>query len=199
MMILENINTPVIVSGSPPLTFLVAETDAALLEAARTMDKETLVRIFDLYSTPLYNYALRLCHDPQVADHIVGDVFAKFLDQLSAGHGTESNLRSYLYQMTYHLFVDEVRYARRRAPMEVLDSYYGVEPAVLDVENRLTFEKILHVIRTGLTDDQRHVIILRFLEGMNVRETAEILGKREVHVKVIQNRAIKVLRRLLCS
>jgi RNA polymerase sigma-70 factor (ECF subfamily) len=38
---------------------------------------------------------------------------------------------------------------------------------------------------------------LRFLEGMSVRETAEIMGKREDHVKVIQNRAINALRNML--
>jgi DNA-directed RNA polymerase specialized sigma24 family protein len=40
------------------------------------------------------------------------------------------------------------------------------------------------------------VIVLRFFEGFNIRETATILGKREDHVRVIQNRAIKLLRRI---
>jgi RNA polymerase sigma factor (sigma-70 family) len=45
--------------------------------------------------------------------------------------------------------------------------------------------------------DQRHVIILRFLEGFSVHETAVIIGKEESNVKVIQNRAIAALRRAL--
>jgi RNA polymerase sigma-70 factor (ECF subfamily) len=48
-----------------------------------------------------------------------------------------------------------------------------------------------------LTDDQRHVIILRFLEGFNLNETAAILGKQVGHIKVIQNRAITKLRKAL--
>ena len=89
------------------------ETEITLLEAARSMNQEALVAIFDLYATPLYNYALRLCSDPVAADNVVGDVFAKFLDQLAAGKGPNTNLRSYLYQTTYHLIVDEARFSRR--------------------------------------------------------------------------------------
>ena len=74
------------------------DTDHALLNAARMMDKSALVRIFELYSRALYKYALRLCGDPMLADQIVGDVFAKLLDQLSSGNGPTAHLRSYLYE-----------------------------------------------------------------------------------------------------
>lgn len=197
MIPLETAHTPPPPSLLPGDAARLAETDAALLEAARTMNGEALVRIFDLYSPPLYNYALRLYHDPLVADHIVGDVFAKFLDQLSSGTGPGNNLRSYLYQMTYHLVVDEVRYSGRRAALSDLDVHKYEEPAFLTAEKRLTFEKILNAIRSVLTADQRHVIILRFLEGMSVKETAAVMGKQEQHVKVIQNRALASLRKTL--
>jgi DNA-directed RNA polymerase specialized sigma24 family protein len=72
------------------------ETDLSLLDAAKKMDQGALVKIFDLYATPLYNYALRLCGDPGTADQIVGDVFVRLLDQLAAGKGPTANLRSYL-------------------------------------------------------------------------------------------------------
>src|ERR671918_2268751 len=96
------------------------ETERLLVNAARRMDKDAIVKIFDLYATPLYNYAWRLCGDPVMADHIVGDVFAKLLEQFAAGNGPTSNLRSYLYETAYHKIVDEARYSRRRAPLEAL-------------------------------------------------------------------------------
>lgn len=172
------------------------ETDQTLLNAARMMDKAALVKIFDLYSSALFNYALRLCGDPLMADHIVGDVFAKLLDQLAAGNGPTANLRSYLYETTYHRFIDEARYSQRRAPLEVAASLRQDTPSVsLSVEDQLISKQILHAIHNELTDDQRHVIILRFLEEFNLRETAAIMGKTLDHVKVIQNRAIAALRR----
>jgi RNA polymerase sigma-70 factor (ECF subfamily) len=176
--------------------FILMETDLTLLNAARRMDKEALVKIFDLYSSALYKYALRLCSDPVMADHIVGDVFAKLLDQLAAGNGPKANLRSYLYETTYHRMIDEARYSRRRVSFDVATWLrQDTNSMFLGVEDQILFKQILHVIQHELTDDQRHVIILRFLEEFSIRETAAILGKKEDHVRVIQNRAIAVLRR----
>lgn len=180
------------------MIFFQMETDATLLNAARIMDKDALIKIFDRYASSLYNYAFRLCGDSVTADQIVGDVFAKLLDQLSVGNGPTSNLRSYLYETTYHRLIDETRYSRRRVPLEVADWLQrGTDSAFRRLEDRILFEQIVHAMRNELTDDQRHVIILRFLEEFSLRETAAIIGKTVDHVKVIQNRAIAALRKSL--
>ena len=173
-------------------------TEIPLLEAARNMDREALIEIFDLYSSALYNYALRLCNDPLRADHIVGDVFAKLLEQWSSGHGPSTNLRSYLYETTYHLVVDEARYSHREAPLEVIEflRHDGYSSAVT-LENRMLFDAVVVAIKKHLTEDQRHVIILRFLEGFSLRETADIMGKEVYNVKVIQNRGVAKIRKAL--
>ena len=88
------------------------DTDHSLLNSAKLMDKEALVKIFDRYSVPLYRYALRLCGDPLQADHVVGDVFAKLLEQFAAGKGPRDNLRSYLFESTYHRVIDRVPFDR---------------------------------------------------------------------------------------
>lgn len=174
------------------------ESEGSLLEAARAMNKDALMKIFDLYSHALYNYALRLCNDPLTADYVVGDVFAKLLDQFSVGNGPSSNLRSYLYECTYHLIVDEARYLNRHAPLDVIDSTsYGQYSASISLENQILLKHVLLAIRNDLTRDQRHVIVLRFLEGFSLLETAMIMGKEVGHVKVIQNRAIERLRNIL--
>jgi RNA polymerase sigma-70 factor (ECF subfamily) len=180
------------------LLFTLMETDATLLNAARRMDQDALIEIFDCYASALYNYAFRLCSDPVTADQIVGDVFPKLLDQLSSGNGPTANLRSYLYETTYHRLIDEARYAQRRIPLEVADwLQQGTDPGFLHVEDRIMLEQILHAIQNELTNDQRHVMILRFLEEFSLRETAAIMGITVDHVKVIQNRAIAALRRSL--
>jgi len=169
-----------------------------LLEAAREMNRDALVEIFDRYSPALYNYAFRLCNDSRTADYVVGDVFAKLLEQLSAGNGPSSNLRSYLYESTYHLIVDDARHSHRMAPLEVVDSINGdaYSPSAT-FENQALLKTIMQAIREDLTEDQRHVIILRFLEGFSLRETAKIIGKQVNYVKVIQNRGIMALRKVL--
>lgn len=172
------------------------ENDSTLLDSARLMDQDALVKIFDLYSPVLFGYALRLCGDPVLADHIVGDVFAKLVEQLSAGHGPRVNLRSYLYETAYHLMIDETRYSKRRAPLEVA-ALLGQDPQLTSsrLEDRILFKQMLHALQNDLTDDQRHVIVLRFLEEFSLRETAAIMGKTIDNVKVLQNRAIAALRK----
>jgi RNA polymerase sigma-70 factor (ECF subfamily) len=174
------------------------ETEIELLDRARRMNKEALVKIFDLYSSALYKYALRLCSDPVLADDIVGDVFAKFLDQLASGNGPKTNLRSYLYQAAYHRMIDEARYSRRRVPLDVTDWFrQDANPIFSGWEDQILFKQIRQIMRDRLSVDQRHVLILRILEGFSIRETAQILGKRAEHIRVIQNRALAVLRRSL--
>jgi RNA polymerase sigma-70 factor (ECF subfamily) len=174
------------------------EADFALLDAARKMDPDALAKIFDLYSRPLYKYAFRLCNDACFADQIVGDVFSKLLECLATGRGPNTNLRSYLYEMAYHIFIDQARYSHRALPMEVVDLEYSEGNSIyLGVENRLLMETVLRAIREELTEDQRHVVMLRFFEDFSVKETAAIIGRKVGHVKVIQNRAIAALRRAL--
>jgi RNA polymerase sigma-70 factor (ECF subfamily) len=174
------------------------EADSMLLDAARQMNKEALIKIFDLYSSALYNYALRICNDPLEADHIVGDVFARLLEQLSAGHGPSSNLRSYLYETTYHLIIDKARSSRREAPLETAEFLRrDGQSHISRLEDQILFENVVRIIKNQLTEDQRHVIVLRFLEGFSLRETADIIGKEVYNVKVIQNRGVAKLRKAL--
>ncbi len=173
------------------------DTELIHLNADKQMDQEAVVKAFDLYASPLYNYASRLCGDSLLADHIVGDVFARLLEQLAAGKGPNSNLRAYLYETAYHLIVDEARLSNRRAPLEALTSLKpDVHAGQLGSEEQILMEKALVAIQHDLTSDQRHVITLRFLEEFSLRETAAILGKDISHVKVIQSRALAKLRKV---
>ncbi len=174
------------------------EIDIELLTTARRMDRDVLVKIFEHYSSALYKYALSLCYDPVTADHIVGDVFAKLLVQFASGKGPRDNLRSYLYQATYHRIIDETRHSQRRASLGTVEWLrQDVQAGFISLEDQMLFKQVLHLIQNKLTDDQRHVIILRFLEGFNLRETATIIGIKEEHVRVIQGRGIAKLRKAL--
>ena len=96
----------------------------ALLKAAQKLDEDALTAIFDQFAPAIYKYTLRLCHDPIVADNIVGDVFAQLLEQFAAGKGPRTNLRSYLYQTAYHLVVDRSRDNQHNAPLDVAVGTY---------------------------------------------------------------------------
>ncbi len=172
--------------------------ETELLEAARKGQGEAVGQIFDLYAPTLFRYAMRLCHDTAEADRIVGDVFAQLLEQLSAGRGPKTNLRSYLYQIAYHVLVDHVRDASHVSSVDEAPNLPdGMISVAAQVEEQETLHELENAIVHGLTAEQQHVIMLRFVEGFSLQETADITGKKVNAVSVLQNRAISKLRQLL--
>jgi len=169
-----------------------------LLAAITKLDQDALALAFEQYAPLVYKYVLRMCHDPQEADDVVGDVFSRLLDRLIKGKGPRENLRSYLYQTAYHIIVDHSRDRKHYAPLDDLLNHSREEnlpPEVAEEHRKLLL--LQNAINTTLTEDQKHVIVLRFFEGFDVRETASILGKEISNVKVIQNRAVAKLREAL--
>jgi RNA polymerase sigma-70 factor, ECF subfamily len=180
------------------LGFIPMDDCAGLLEAVRKMDAEALKKVFDLYAPALYQYVFRHCYNAILTDQIVGNVFVKLLEQLSLGNGPNTNLRSYLYEIAYHEIVDEVRYSQRTAPIDTLNySLPDGNNTSMTAEQQMLVESVLRIIQNDLTVDQRHIIILHYLESFTLKETALIVGKTVGSAKTIQNRAIARLRKAL--
>src|SRR5512138_116603 len=140
--------------------------ETGLLDAARRGESEAMGQIFDIYAPTLFRYAMRLCHDPAEADRIVGDVFAQLLEQLSSGRGPKTNLRSYLYQIAYHVLVDHVRDASHVSSVDEAPNLPdGMISVVAQVEEQESVRELEYAITHGLTTEQQHVIMLRFVEG----------------------------------
>ncbi len=172
--------------------------ESARLKAARKLDHQALTEIFDLYAPALYKYALRLCQDPVQADHVVGDVFARLLEQLADGGGPRINLRSYLYQIAYHILVDRSNVSYQTIPLEeAAEIGDGNPPLEEAMEDDRLLETVMSAINLELTPDQRQVLLLRFVEGFTPQETSAILKKSLDNTKVIQTRALTKLRQVL--
>ena len=174
--------------------------EAALLKAAKGFDSDALTAIFDMYASAIYKFVLRLCNDPVDSDKIVGDVFGQLLEKLAASQGPLTNLRSYLYQVAYHLVVEQARHNHRfTSPEFVIDKPIKLknESIPAEIEERVVMEACGSILNTELSEIQRHVIILRFMEEFSLGETAAIIGKNVNNVKVIQSRAIARIRRSL--
>lgn len=162
------------------------------------MDQDALSAVFDEYAPAIYKYLLRLGVNSQEADQTVGDVFARLLEKVAEGKGPRKNLRSYLFQVAYHLVVDDSRERKRIAPLEVAETVKEESKAVQSLsEEKMLLEELATVMERELTDDQRNVIVLRFQEDFSLKETAEIIGKNVNAVKALQNRGVNKLREAL--
>ena len=175
------------------------QDESAVLTAAGSLDQEALIAIFDEYAPAIYKYLLRLGVESQEADQIVGDVFARLLEKINEGKGPRKNLRSYLFQIAYHLVVDQARDRQRIAPLEVADTVVrqDVKPVQTLAEERMLLDELSVAMDRELTEEQRNVLVLRFQEDFSLKETAEIIGKNINAVKALQNRGINRLRQAL--
>lgn len=172
---------------------------AALLKAARNLDQNALATIFDLYSSSLYKFISRLLHDPLQSDQLVAEVFEQLVADLSTGKGPRTNIRTYLYQTAYHLILERYRDVHPHSHLEVSIRSLETDKSAPQpqLNERGTMEALLVSMNTDLSEDQRIVIIMRFLEDFSLKETAEIIGKDVNNVKVIQNRGIAKLKKAL--
>ena len=162
------------------------------------MDQDALSAVFDEFAPAIYKYLLRLGVNSQEADQAVGDVFARLLEKVAEGKGPRKNLRSYLFQIAYHLVVDESRERKRIAPLDVADTIREEAKPVHSLsEEKMLLEELATMMERELTEEQRNVIVLRFQEDFSLKETAEIIGKNVNAVKALQNRGINKLREAL--
>jgi RNA polymerase sigma-70 factor, ECF subfamily len=156
------------------------------LQAINRLDAQALTQAYDLYAADIYKYVYRHSRNALLADQTVGQVFTRLLEQLSLGRGPRARLRPYLFEIAYHAMLDEVRHPPP-APT-----------ATRDVDGTTGGERLLEVlwcvIREELSADQRHVIVLRFLEGFSLQETARIMGRKAGHIQFLQQQAVTALR-----
>jgi RNA polymerase sigma-70 factor (ECF subfamily) len=170
-------------------------SEAALIRAARRLDREALGQIYDTYSLELYRYAMRLLGDPMRSEDLVAETFARFLRAIHGGGGPKTHLRAYLYRVAHNAAVDIYRTLE---PVELS----GQETAADHGDPEQAAELALRGARVRqalweLTSDQRQVIVLKFFQGLSNRQVADILEKPVGAVKSLQHRGLGALKRVL--
>ncbi len=172
-------------------------TEQELLQKARKLDPKALATIYDRYNGELYNYALSLTSDPNLAEDCVSEIFTRFLDVLKRQRGPDTYLRAYLYRMAHNWVTDQ--YRRGTLGLLPLDEATPI-PSADDPAHEA--QRNLRILATrkalaSLTPDQRQVISLRYLQGWDLDEIARAVNKPIGAVKALQFRGIEALRRLL--
>jgi RNA polymerase sigma-70 factor (ECF subfamily) len=168
-----------------------------LLQRARKLDSEALGTIYDMYSDPLFAYAVRRVGNAQQAEDFVAETFSRFLKALKSGGGPEDHLQAYLYRITHNLITDHYR-RTPPPPLELDEDRYSEEfaqPASI-VANKMRAEQIRRALQ-HLTPGQQQVILLKYVEGFSNQEIAETMDKTVGAVKSQAYRAVASLQRLL--
>jgi RNA polymerase sigma-70 factor (ECF subfamily) len=173
-------------------------SEAQLLKRAREFDQAALTQVYKSYHAAIYRYIYHHLGDAQTAQDLASDVFRRFLQALRNGGGPTLQLQAWLYRVAHNLIVDELRCRKHRdhkslddAPGDALrDETFSLDNLV---GNAIAMERVRYAL-LALTDEQRQVVVLKFLEGMSNAEAAEITGKTIGAVKALQHRALDALR-----
>ena len=170
-------------------------SEKELLQAALRFESQVLAQIYDLYSPELYRYAARLLGDPSLAEDCVADTFSRFLKALRARRGPKEFLRAYLYRIAHNWVVDY--YRRTPDEIEFKDIHLeNNENPEQEASLRIRQAQVREAI-SQLSPEQQQVIMLKYLEGWDNKDVAQILKKPVGAVKSLQHRALVRLQKIL--
>ena len=149
---------------------------------------------------------VRVTKDFGLAEEVVQEAYLKAFRGLD-GFAGQSSLSTWLVRIVLNAAVDRGRRKERRRTdlleqdVAVLDAYRRRHsPADATPEDALMRKQLADSLKSAiaqLTDDYGSVVVLRDIEAMSVRETAEVLGVSEDVVKTRLSRARRQLRRIL--
>lgn len=174
------------------------ETEPSLVARAVARDPDAFGQLYNLYFERVYRYARLKLGNAADAEDVTAAVFLsawRTIDRFTPKH--ESSFAGWLFRLAHNALVD--RYRRSR-PVVSLDTALddGAAQSLAGPEAAMEWHLTLldlHQALQQLTEEQREVVLLRFVEGLSAREVGDIMGKQEGTVRGLQFRAIEALRR----
>jgi len=164
-----------------------------LVERAAGGNIEAFGELYSIYLDRIYRYVFYQVKDKMTAEDITEDVFIKAWKVIDSCKGRGETFSPWLYRIAHNQVIDILRSRRKQplAEMETADKGRGPE---LEVEGKLERQELLEMI-AYLPEAQRQVIILKFFEGLDNFEIAQITGKKQGAIRVSQMRALSTLRK----
>ena len=168
-----------------------------LLSRARQLDPAALAEIHETYYAAIFRYVAFRVGDRDTAEDLTSEVFTRLLTALRDKHAPQNTLRGWLYGVAARVVSDHHRKAYRAPQVELKEALISADHDPADiVEGRLTQEHLNRALQ-DLTEEQRHVLSLRFGADMPIQDVARTLGKSEGAIKQLQARAVAALARKL--
>lgn len=169
-----------------------------LIQAAKSGDKQAMAALYQQHVQAIYRYVMARVNDTHVAEDITSDVFVRALETLPHYEQQGIPFLGWLYRIASGKIVDHYRWSGRRASNQALDEHL---PDMMESPEQQAFrsaqirEMMAHL--QSLTTEQQQVLMLRFVQGHSISQTAELMGKNENAVKALQFRAMQTLARLM--
>lgn len=161
-----------------------------VLENARRLEGAALSILVKKSYPFVFRYFYYRSVTREDAEDLTSEVFVRLVSSIK---GQKGYFPAWLISIAKNLLADYYRKKgrKREVPLEEIEeAFSGSEKDMKEVMSPDDLRKMLGV----LTDEQKEVILLRFVEGNTNEETAKIMNKSIGAVKGLQFRALVALR-----
>jgi len=157
-----------------------------LIEAAQN-DPSRFGELYEENFARVYAFIARRVLNRQEAQDLTSDVFQRALGNLHRFEWRGVPFVGWLYRMAANAIADHYRQKSRELPWEQPEI---TSDEMEQAERRASLSRCVD----RLPQEQRRVIVMRFMEERSIREIAGELGKSEGAIKQLQWRAMQKLR-----
>jgi RNA polymerase sigma-70 factor (ECF subfamily) len=175
----------------------MSKDEIRLIQQAKKGDPAAFAEIYDRHQPAIYRYIFYRVGDAATAEDLTSEVFVRLVERIDRFTYRGRPLLAWLYTIARNLVADHHRRAGQPSPLPLDERLMaGTADPEETVARRLTQQRLVAAI-AHLTEDQRQVLLLRFVEGLDNETVARLLGKSVGAVKALQHRALAALRRIL--
>lgn len=170
-----------------------------LVREAKDGDAEAFAGLYDRYFDIVYRYVYYRVGAHPVAEDLASETFLRALRRLDSFTWQGRDFGAWLVTIARNLVTDHFKSSRYRLEVTTADmldgdrAEEGPENAVLQ---SLTNDTLIEAVKR-LGAEQQECVVLRFLQGMSVAETAQIMERGSGAIKALQYRAVRSLARML--
>ncbi|MEU7002826.1 sigma-70 family RNA polymerase sigma factor [Nonomuraea sp. NPDC046570] len=171
-----------------------------LVLRAKTGDSDAFGTLYDRYLDLVYRYIYYRVGSHPLAEDLTSETFLRALRRISDFTWQGRDFGAWLVTIARNLVTDHFKSGRYRLEVttgEVLDvPVDGASIPENAVVTAIINDRVLRAVR-DLNPEQQECVVLRFLHGLSLAETALIMGKKSGAIKALQFRAVKALARAL--
>ena len=168
-----------------------------LIKRAAGGDFEAFGELYSIYLDRIYRYVFYQVKDKMTAEDITEEVFIKAWKAISSCQGKEQTFTAWLYRIAHNRVIDIFRSQKKELSTE-METVAELSDPKLKVETELERQELLNGIDC-LPQNQKQVIVLKFIEGLDNREIGQIMDKNQGAIRILQMRALAKLREKLSS
>ncbi len=161
-------------------------------------DQQAFGQLYDAYMDSIYRFVFLRVEDQQTAEDISATVFLKAWEKLEGYQPRGIPFRAWLFRIARNAVIDHYRTRKEVAPLEAVVNVFDKSAVSVseNVGNRIEAQKIM-ALMNHLTEDQRNVLTLKLVHGLNTQEVAKALGRRQGAIRALQMRGLQALAKLM--